>query len=72
MEVRDKTRSVNSIDVVFNFDCVGFTGTPPPAHVHPDPRDAPLLPSTYMYTLFHPPHPPVGVGGVNTGIWIHV
>ena len=28
MEVRDKSRSVNSIDVVFNFDCVGFTGTP--------------------------------------------
>ena len=28
MEVRDKSRSVNSIDIVFNFDCVGFTGTP--------------------------------------------
>ena len=28
MEVRDKSRSVNSIDVVFNFDCIGFTGTP--------------------------------------------
>eukprot|EP00746_Dinoflagellata_sp_MGD_P124033 gnl/MRDRNA2_/MRDRNA2_58642_c0_seq1.p1 gnl/MRDRNA2_/MRDRNA2_58642_c0~~gnl/MRDRNA2_/MRDRNA2_58642_c0_seq1.p1 ORF type:complete len:1612 (+),score=292.79 gnl/MRDRNA2_/MRDRNA2_58642_c0_seq1:504-4838(+) len=28
MEIRDKSRSVNSIDVVFNFDCVGFTGTP--------------------------------------------
>ena len=26
--MRDKSRSVNSIDVVFNFDCVGFTGTP--------------------------------------------
>ena len=28
MEVRDQSRSVNSIDIVFNFDCVGFTGTP--------------------------------------------
>ena len=28
MEIRDKSRSVNSIDVVFNFDCTGFTGTP--------------------------------------------
>jgi hypothetical protein len=28
MEIRDKSRSVNSIDIVFNFDCVGFTGTP--------------------------------------------
>tara|TARA_B100000780_G_C20759708_1_gene301749 strand:- start:44 stop:355 length:312 start_codon:yes stop_codon:yes gene_type:complete len=28
MEIRDKSRSVNSIDVVFNFDCIGFTGTP--------------------------------------------
>jgi len=26
MEIRDKSRSVNSIDIVFNFDCVGFTG----------------------------------------------
>ena len=26
MEIRDKSRSVNSIDVVFNFDCIGFTG----------------------------------------------
>ena len=26
--MRDKSRSVNSIDVVFNFDCIGFTGTP--------------------------------------------
>ena len=26
--MRDKSRSVNSIDIVFNFDCVGFTGTP--------------------------------------------
>jgi len=28
MEICDKSRSVNSIDVVFNFDCIGFTGTP--------------------------------------------
>lgn len=28
MEVRDRSRSVNSIDVIFNFDCIGFTGTP--------------------------------------------
>ena len=28
MEIRDKSRSVNSIDVIFNFDCIGFTGTP--------------------------------------------
>jgi hypothetical protein len=28
MEIRDESRSVNSIDVVFNFDCLGFTGTP--------------------------------------------
>ena len=28
MEIQDKSRSVNSIDVVFNFDCIGFTGTP--------------------------------------------
>ena len=28
MEIRDRSRSVNSIDVIFNFDCVGFTGTP--------------------------------------------
>ena len=28
MEIRDKSRSVNAIDVVFNFDCIGFTGTP--------------------------------------------
>lgn len=28
MEIRDRSRSVNSIDVVFNFDCIGFTGTP--------------------------------------------
>jgi len=28
MEIRDKSRSCNSIDVVFNFDCIGFTGTP--------------------------------------------
>jgi hypothetical protein len=27
MEIRDKSRSVNSIDIVFNFDCIGFTGT---------------------------------------------
>ena len=26
MEIRDKSRSVNSIDIVFNFDCIGFTG----------------------------------------------
>jgi len=28
MEIRDRSRSVNSIDIIFNFDCVGFTGTP--------------------------------------------
>ena len=28
LQVRDKSRSVNSVDVVFNFDCIGFTGTP--------------------------------------------
>jgi len=28
MEIRDKSRSVNSIDIVFNFDAIGFTGTP--------------------------------------------
>ena len=28
MEIRDRSRSVNSIDVIFNFDCIGFTGTP--------------------------------------------
>jgi len=28
MEIRDKSRSVNSIDVVMNFDMIGFTGTP--------------------------------------------
>ncbi|CAE8670279.1 unnamed protein product [Polarella glacialis] len=28
MEIQDKSRSVNSLDIVFNFDCVGFTGTP--------------------------------------------
>ena len=28
MEIRDKSRSVNSVDVVFNFDSIGFTGTP--------------------------------------------
>ena len=28
MEIRDRSRSVNSVDVVFNFDCLGFTGTP--------------------------------------------
>jgi len=28
MEIQDESRSVNSIDVVFNFDCIGFTGTP--------------------------------------------
>ena len=28
MEIQDKSRSVNSIDVIFNFDCKGFTGTP--------------------------------------------
>ena len=28
LEIRDKSRSVNSIDIVFNFDCLGFTGTP--------------------------------------------
>ena len=26
MEIRDKSRSVSSIDVIFNFDCIGFTG----------------------------------------------
>mmetsp|Transcript_16564 Transcript_16564/g.40507 ORF Transcript_16564/g.40507 Transcript_16564/m.40507 type:complete len:2315 (+) Transcript_16564:297-7241(+) len=28
MEIRDRSRSVNSIDIIFNFDCIGFTGTP--------------------------------------------
>jgi hypothetical protein len=28
MEIRDNSRSVNSIDIIFNFDCIGFTGTP--------------------------------------------
>lgn len=28
MEIRDKSKSVNSIDIIFNFDCIGFTGTP--------------------------------------------
>lgn len=28
MEIRDKARSVNSVDIIFNFDAVGFTGTP--------------------------------------------
>ena len=28
MEVRDKSKSVNSVDIIFNFDCLGFTGTP--------------------------------------------
>ena len=26
MEIRDESRSVNSVDVIFNFDCIGFTG----------------------------------------------
>ena len=28
LEIRDKSRSVSSVDVVFNFDAIGFTGTP--------------------------------------------
>ena len=28
MEIRDGSRSVNSVDVMFNFDLIGFTGTP--------------------------------------------
>ena len=28
MEIRDRSKSVNSIDIIFNFDCIGFTGTP--------------------------------------------
>lgn len=28
MEIRDKSRSVNSIDIIFNLDTIGFTGTP--------------------------------------------
>lgn len=28
MEIRDKAKSVNSVDIIFNFDAVGFTGTP--------------------------------------------
>jgi len=28
MEIRDRSRSVNSVDIIFNFDCIGFTGTP--------------------------------------------
>ena len=27
MEIRDRSRSVNSVDVVFNFDAIGFTGS---------------------------------------------
>jgi len=26
MEIRDESRSVNSVDIIFNFDCIGFTG----------------------------------------------
>ncbi len=28
MEIHDRSRCTNSIDVIFNFDCKGFTGTP--------------------------------------------
>ena len=28
MEIHDKSRCTNSIDIIFNFDCKGFTGTP--------------------------------------------
>ncbi len=28
MEVRSRSKSVNSVDILFNFDCIGFTGTP--------------------------------------------
>jgi hypothetical protein len=28
MEIRDGSKSVNSIDIIFNFDLIGFTGTP--------------------------------------------
>ena len=28
MEIHDKSRCTNSIDVIFNFDIKGFTGTP--------------------------------------------
>eukprot|EP00804_Cyclotella_cryptica_P011896 CCRYP_004399-RA/>CCRYP_004399-RA protein AED:0.06 eAED:0.06 QI:211/0.78/0.8/1/0.71/0.6/15/1860/1813 len=28
MEIRDGSRSVNSVDILFNFDLIGFTGTP--------------------------------------------
>lgn len=28
LEIRDQSRSVSSIDLVFNFDMIGFTGTP--------------------------------------------
>lgn len=28
MEIRDRSKSVNSVDIIFNFDCIGFTGTP--------------------------------------------
>lgn len=28
MEIQDHSRSVNSVDIIFNFDCIGFTGTP--------------------------------------------
>lgn len=28
MEIRDGSRSVNSVDIMFNFDIIGFTGTP--------------------------------------------
>ena len=25
IEVRDRSKSVNSVDIIFNFDCIGFT-----------------------------------------------
>ena len=28
MEIRDKSRSVNSIDIIFNFDCIGMCSAP--------------------------------------------
>ena len=28
IEIQGKSKSVNSIDIIFNFDCKGFTGTP--------------------------------------------
>ena len=51
MEIRDRSRSVNSIDVVFNFDCIGFTG---PYRLHyatnPNPKRPALHPAALHCT----------------------